>query len=205
MKQLITRAGVLEVEMAKNSNPLSGLPGNRQIEGWIKTVQEDEPLFSVIYADLDRFKEFNDRYGFLRGDQLIRLTAEILQRGLSLLPPRSRLGHVGGDDFVFVVPGEVSGEVLARMCTAFDEEKRGLFSAEDFCRGCYEAETRTGERCAVPLVTLSLAVVESRRLPGEVHPGLLVEVAASLKKKVKQITAREGRSFYFFDRRDHGK
>jgi EAL domain-containing protein (putative c-di-GMP-specific phosphodiesterase class I)/GGDEF domain-containing protein len=205
MKQIVTRAGVLEVEMAKNSNPLSGLPGNRQIERWIKTTQEDEPLFSVVYADLDRFKEFNDRYGFLRGDRLIRLTAEILQRGLSLLPPRSRLGHVGGDDFVFVVPGEVSGETLEMVCTAFDEEKRGLFSTEDFCRGCYEAETRTGERCTVPLVTLSLAVVESRRLPGEVHPGLLVEVAASLKKKVKQITAREGRSFYFFDRRDHGK
>jgi GGDEF domain-containing protein len=192
MKQIVTRAGVLEVEMAKNSNPLSGLPGNRQIERWIKTIQEDEPLFSVVYADLDRFKEFNDRYGFLRGDQLIRLTAEILQRGLSLLPPRSRLGHVGGDDFVFVVPGEVPCETLETLCAAFDEEKRGLFSTEDFCRGCYEAETRTGEHCTVPLVTLSLAVVESRRLPGEDASGLLVEVAASLKKKVKPITSRKG-------------
>ncbi len=203
MKQIITRSSELEVELALNSNPLTGLPGNRHIEKWIMDSLELRRDFTIIYADLDRFKEYNDRYGFIQGDQLICLTGEILRVGVNAFPVGTKLGHVGGDDFVLVCPGLVNEEHLKEICFAFDKEKQTFFSQDDLSRGFYEGEDRCGKRVQVRLVTLSLAVVESRQLGESVHPGELTEIAASLKHRVKQITAERLASAYCFERRNH--
>jgi len=200
MKQIIVRAGELEVERAMSCNPLSGLPGNRHIQNWIEEARRGES-FTLVYGDLDRFKEYNDRHGFLKGDELINLTASVLREGLDGLPPGSRLGHVGGDDFVCVCPGPVSQFALESICRIFDERKTIYFSPEERNAGWYEAENRLGEKCAVPLVTLSIAVIESDRISPETHPGKIAEIAASLKHAVKQKTARERRSAWMFERR----
>lgn len=201
MKQIIVRSGEVEVERALNANPLTGLPGNRHIEKWIHDNLQLGMDFTVIYADLDRFKEYNDRYGFIQGDRLICLTGDVLRNGLISFPVGTRLGHVGGDDFVFVCPGSVDRVALQEICEAFDSRKRSFFSEEDQHRGFYEAEDRLGEIVQVRLVTLSLAAVESSRLGRDVHPAELTEIAASLKHRAKQITAREKKSAFCFDRR----
>jgi GGDEF domain-containing protein len=58
---------------------------------------------------------------------MIRFTARLLAESLHALPPGAQLGHVGGDDFVLVCPGEVSPEALDAICRRFDEEKESLF------------------------------------------------------------------------------
>ncbi len=200
MKQIIARAGELEVERAMSCNPLSGLPGNRHIQNWIEEARQGDS-FTLVYGDLDRFKEYNDRHGFLKGDELINLTASILREGLDAFPQGSRLGHIGGDDFVCVCPGTVSSLALESICRIFDERKLVFFAPEERTAGCYEAENRRGEKCIVPLVTLSLAVIESDRIAPETHPGKIAEIAASLKHAVKQKTSCEGRSAWMFERR----
>jgi EAL domain-containing protein (putative c-di-GMP-specific phosphodiesterase class I)/GGDEF domain-containing protein len=200
MKQIIARAGELEVERAMSCNPLSGLPGNRHIQNWIEEARQGDS-FTLVYGDLDRFKEYNDRHGFLKGDELINLTASILREGLEAFPQGSRLGHVGGDDFVCVCPGTVSPLALESICSLFDERKLVFFAPEERTAGYYEAENRRGEKCVVPLVTLSLAVIESDRIAPETHPGKIAEIAASLKHAVKQKTSSEGRSAWMFERR----
>lgn len=204
MKQVIARAGELDVERARSCNPLSGLPGNRHIQKWIEDVRK-ENLFTLIYCDLDRFKEYNDRHGFVKGDELINLTASVLREGLDELPSGSRLGHVGGDDFVCVCPGKASPNALEKICRTFDEKKRVYFSSEEIAKGFYEATNRQGEVCSVPLVTLSLAVIEKGNLAPDTHPGEVAERAASLKHAVKQITASERRSSWLCDRRESGQ
>lgn len=205
MKQIIVRSGELEIELALNSNPLTGLPGNRHIEKWIMDSIQLEKDFTIVYADLDRFKEYNDRYGFIQGDQLICLTGDVLRNGLSAFPAGTRLGHVGGDDFVFVCPGLVDEEALCGICRTFDERKEAFFSTVDRVRGFYEAEDRRGEIVQVRLVTLSLAAVESRQLGKSLHPAELTEIAASLKHRVKQITAERKASAFCFERRDYNE
>ncbi|HJL18690.1 MAG TPA: GGDEF domain-containing protein [Sandaracinaceae bacterium LLY-WYZ-13_1] len=202
MRQLITRSVELEVQTARGSNPLTGLPGNPIIEKWIGGSLE-QPEFAIVYADLDRFKEYNDRYGFLMGDEVIRLTAQVLARHLGQLGEDVRLGHVGGDDFVLVCPRGVDPAGLDALCAAFDADKRTLFDPEDLSRGSFEATDRRGQISDVPLVTLSLAVIERERLHDDVHPALLGQIAASLKKKVKQRTAHERRSAWMAERRAH--
>ena len=195
IQQLIARATQLEIETAQGANPLTGLPGNRQIEGWIGRVLARE-AFGVVYADLDRFKEYNDRYGFLKGDEMIRFTGQLLEGLRGLLPEGSTLGHVGGDDFVLVCPGRVSEEVLESLCAAFDREKGRFFSDEDRHRGAYWATDRRGDRVCVPLVTLSLAAVGPECFGGDPHPVRLSELAAQGKKRAKTRSALRRRSSY---------
>ncbi|QTX32797.1 EAL and GGDEF domain-containing protein [Aminithiophilus ramosus] len=199
MKQIISHSVRFEVDEARNCNPLSGLPGNRNVEEWIEEARRRGSPFTVVYADLDRFKEFNDRYGFLQGDRLLRLTADLLQEGLEGLPSGTKIGHVGGDDFVLVAPGEVSLEALESLCRSFDDRKGIFFSEEERRRGSYEAKNRSGERGPVPLVTLSLAAVESDRSDGA---GGLAERAAALKEEAKVISARERVSSVTAERRE---
>ena len=201
MKQLIGRATELEVRAATGANPLTHLPGNRMIERWMRQATQGE-RFCVIYGDLDHFKEYNDRYGFLQGDRMIRLTARVLSESLHLLPPGSHLGHVGGDDFVIVCPGGVEPGALEALCRRFDAEKKDLFEREDWERGWFESVDRQGHEVKVPPVTLSLAVLDSRRMgESHPHPATLSTLAASLKKKVKELSAQTRASAFMFERR----
>lgn len=200
IRQLIMRSTALEVQSAQGSSPLTGLPGNRSIERWILNAL-DQPRGCVLYADLDRFKEYNDCYGFLRGDEMIRCVARVLSRALSGLGTEARLGHIGGDDFVIVVPEAVDPVAVRAICTQFDAAKLELFESEDVKQGCFRAVDRRGQEVSVPLVTLSVAVVPVEAVQSAEHPGALVQMAASLKRKVKEMTTSTRASGFLFERR----
>jgi EAL domain-containing protein (putative c-di-GMP-specific phosphodiesterase class I)/GGDEF domain-containing protein len=200
IKQLIARSVEVQVQQAQGANPLTGLPGNRSIERWIRAALDSDE-YTVVYADLDRFKEYNDCYGFLMGDEVIRFTARVLAKYLARFPKGVSLGHVGGDDFVFVAQRQVAEELLADLCREFDEGKLQFFSPADGARGYFEATDRRGQRVQVKLVTLSLAAICSTQLGQRPHPAQLGQIAASLKKKVKQLTQDRGESAWLFERR----
>ncbi|NPU84553.1 MAG: EAL and GGDEF domain-containing protein [Syntrophaceae bacterium] len=203
MKQIITKAVELEVRCAMGANPLTNLPGNELIRNWI----HDALLlhaYSILYADLDNFKGFNDVYGFLMGDEMLRLTAKVLSEVLPSLPAGSRLGHIGGDDFVIVCPGIVEDGAVQSLCEAFDREKIALFRDDHIRQGYMDIRDRQGDSVRVPLVTISIAIVDSRRVWVDPHPALFSVVAASLKKKVKQMTRETGRSGFLFEQRTYG-
>ncbi|MDD4836559.1 MAG: EAL domain-containing protein [Dethiosulfovibrio sp.] len=204
MKQVIARSAEIEVRQALTCNPLSGLPGNQEIQRWISRCKGCDSPFTLIYADLDRFKEYNDTYGFIEGDGLIKLTASVLQDGFSELGSRVSLGHVGGDDFVAVVTGNLPEGCLDSICREFDRRKRDFFHQEDWDRGFFCSVNRKGENCNVSPVTLSLAVIEKENLGWDIHPAKMSEIAASLKHRAKQLTYETGRSGWVQERRFHG-
>lgn len=204
MKQVIARSAEIEVRQALTCNPLSGLPGNQEIQRWISRCKGCDSPFALIYADLDRFKEYNDTYGFIEGDGLIKLTASVLQDGFSELGSRVSLGHVGGDDFVAVVTGNLPEGCLDSICREFDRRKRDFFHQEDWERGFFCSINRKGENCNVSPVTLSLAVIDKENLGWDIHPAKMSEIAASLKHRAKQLTYETGRSGWVQERRFHG-
>ena len=203
MKQVIARSAEIEVRQALTCNPLSGLPGNQDIQRWISCAQQGGGAFSLIYADLDRFKEYNDTYGFVEGDELIKLTASVLQEGLMELGCRAMVGHVGGDDFVAVISGPLPEDYLDAICREFDRRKLVHFKDEDVRTGGYSSTDRKGEVCRVPLVTLSLAVLDSDRLGDSLHPARIAEIAASLKHMAKRRTSELGKSAWVQERRSY--
>ncbi|WP_376792069.1 response regulator [Thermoflexus sp.] len=102
-------------------NPLSGLPGNPEIEKEIRLrLQEGQP-FGIAYIDLNRFKEFNDRFGFLEGDRVIRALADLLVKAISQHgdPAVDFIGHIGGDDFVIIVRPHVLERVVRYILDEF--------------------------------------------------------------------------------------
>jgi len=199
IRSLIQRSIELQVRSAQGESPLTGLPGSRSIHQWIDAYRT-APELVVLYADLDRFKEYNDRYGFLMGDEMIRLSARVLVRMAASLET-AKVGHVGGDDFVVIFPNGVAPETVDAACREFDEEKLALLDQEDVRQGHLVAKSRTGQVEPVPLVTMSIAMIERSKLRCELHPALLSHLSASLKALAKRKTAEERRSGFVAERR----
>jgi len=181
----------------RNLSPLTGLPGNIRIQEEIeRMVREDRP-FAVLYSDLDNFKAYNDQKGFVRGDRLIQATARIIQDAVvEYSGSDGFVGHVGGDDFVAVVPPEIAEEVAKRIVERFDLEINDFYDKEDLERGYVEVEDRKGVLQKLPLagVSVGIATTQVRRFA---HYGEAVAVATEMK----QFAKRETRSSYAVDRR----
>ncbi len=198
IRQLIQRSAELEVQTARESNPLTRLPGSPRIHAWIEHGLAEDPDggLTVLFTDLDSFKQLNDVYGLLTGDELVRRTAQLLAASLPLLGPEAQLGHAGGDDFVVVCRRPVAADALREVCARFDRERLGLFKSADLGRGYFYARDDRGNLNKVPLTTLSLTVVAARALGEERRPAAFSQAAASLRRTAKALTAALGRSAF---------
>jgi len=181
----------------RNLSPLTGLPGNIRIQEEIeRQVREDRP-FAVLYSDLDNFKTYNDQKGFVRGDRLIQATARIIQDAVvEFGGAEAFVGHVGGDDFVAVVPPEVAEDVAKRITERFAEQLPDFYDAEELERGHVRMEDRKGVLQDIPLVAVSVGIASTSRR-GFAHYGEAVAVATEMK----QFAKRDPGSSYAVDRR----
>ena len=180
-----------------DANPLTHLPGNtsiiRHTQGLIDACHD----FALGYCDLDFFKSFNDKYGFSRGDEVLMMTSRIIVNSIKAFPLEfSFVGHVGGDDFVFIVPCADAENVCQRIIDSFDEIVPQFYDQEDSQRGGIVSTDRQGVLRAFPLMALSIAVVFNKN-NSLVHYGEAAQTAMNLKKKAKE----SPRSNYVFDRR----
>ena len=170
----------------RNANPLTGLPGNLEIQRELDCRIETKKPFAAIYADLDDFKAYNDVYGFLKGDIAIKLTADILSDETGLFGG-AFIGHIGGDDFIAIVGPPDADAYCMRVIAQFDTRIRALYSAEDLERGMLVTYNRKGELVPFPIMSISLAVVTSEHRSFLSHLQVS-DIAAELKKKAKSIT-----------------
>lgn len=145
-------------------HPSTRLPGAREIEAELSRRVASGEKFGACYADLDHFKEFNDRYGYHHGDQVIRLVARILHDVVKgLCPDDGFVGHIGGDDFLFTVPLAAVPRVCDEIVHVFDELISMQYSEQDRRVGYFFGKDRRGQLHRVPLMTLSVGVVTNQR------------------------------------------
>lgn len=197
--ELAARVGLSLARMQRvfDNNPLTRLPGNTSILRSIQAVLDNGQDVAIGYVDIDNFKPYNDRYGFSRGDEVLRMLAMLLTNTLREIEiGRAFAGHVGGDDFTFIIPLTHVKEVCERIIKTFTLLSRNFIDREDLERGFFEGKDRQGKEQQFPLLTLSISVVcnERRRFR---HYGAVAETASQIKKKVKSM---EG-SNYLIDRR----
>jgi diguanylate cyclase (GGDEF)-like protein len=180
-------------------SPLTGLPGNIRVQEEIRRRVAEEQPFALLYADVDHFKAYNDHYGFVRGDRAIQAMARLASEvAHDMVGPEAFVGHVGGDDFVLIVPPEIAEDVAARLCERFDEEAPMLYDPDDLERGHIEVKDRQGAMAKFPILTLSVGVV-STSIRGFSHYGEAVSVATEMKQVAKR---QPGSSFAVDRRRD---
>jgi GGDEF domain-containing protein len=190
-------AMLVRTERDVSVHPSTRLPGTNDIEREIRRRLESNQEFAVCYADLDHFKEFNDRYSYYDGDRVIYILSRILHdvvRGL--MGPRGFVGHIGGDDFIFVIPaGEIS-PVCSEILEVFDSLIPLQYNEQDRRAGYFFGKDRRGQLHRVPLMTLSIGIVTNRHRRFA-HPAQVSELATEMKSYAKTLPG----SVFVVDRR----
>ena len=178
-------------------SPLTGLPGNVQIHAELKKRLFKKEDFGVLYLDLDNFKAYNDVYGFIKGDEIIKFTARTIVKNVHALKNNDCfVGHIGGDDFVAIISKTNYDEICQNIINEFDSESLSYFTEEDRKRGYIEVANRRGILEDFPLTAISIGVVdvEPDRFNNILEIG---EVGAQVKHLAKTILG----SSYVIDRR----
>jgi diguanylate cyclase (GGDEF)-like protein len=177
-------------------NPSSRLPGPASIEKEIERQIEIGQQFAVCYADLDNFKAFNDYYGYYYGDRIIQLTARIIKDVVFDLCREGFVGHIGGDDFIFVIPADMVSAICENIIRTFDTLIPYRYHPDDRERGFITTANRRGTMEEYSLMTISIAVVVNK---GKMfsHVGEMSHMLADLKTYTKSL---EG-SNYVIERR----
>jgi diguanylate cyclase (GGDEF)-like protein len=178
-------------------HPSTRLPGTIDIEAEITRRLHQSTPFAVCYADLDHFKEFNDRYSYYDGDRVIRILAKILHDVVKgVCADRGFVGHIGGDDFIFIVPAGVVNETCSEIVSIFDALVPYQYSEQDRRAGYFFGKDRRGQLHRVPLMTVSIGVVSNERRQFA-NAAQVSELATEMKSYAKTLTG----SVYTIDRR----
>ncbi len=180
-----------------DANPLTRLPGNTSIITTIQRLLSAQKDFGLAYVDMDNFKPYNDKYGFSRGDEALLMTARLLVNtvgGCQCAP--CFVGHIGGDDFVFILPLDQVEVACKRLIEGFDAIVPSFYDPEDRARGSILSYDRQGRELVFPILSISVAVVLN--CGGKyTHYAQLSHVAGQLKKIAKATLG----SNYVIDRR----
>lgn len=178
-------------------HPSTRLPGTTEIEREIRRQLEGDGEFAVCYADLDHFKEFNDRYSYYDGDRVIYLLSRLLHDVVKgMLGTRGFVGHIGGDDFIFVVPLAEVNPICTEILSVFDTLVPLQYNDQDRRAGYFFGKDRRGQLHRVPLMTLSIGIVTNRSRKFT-HPAQVSELATEMKSYAKTLPG----SVFVVDRR----
>jgi diguanylate cyclase (GGDEF)-like protein len=191
------RAVLRRTQAARDLSPLTGLPGNFKITAEIENAIQSSRDFALVHGDLDNFKAFNDHYGFMRGDEVIRFCGSCFtEAAVSLGIDGAFVGHIGGDDFVAMIPPAVAEPFCKEVIERFDDGILDLYDTADALRGYIEVIDRRGERYAFPVVSLSLGVAST-----DVRDIGTQWEASAIAVEMKEFAKKQPGSTYRIDRR----
>ncbi len=178
-------------------HPSTRLPGAVEIEADIGRRLALDVRFATCYADLDHFKEFNDRYSYYEGDRVIRILAQILHDVVKgVCHGDGFVGHIGGDDFIYIIPVNAVTEVCAEIVSIFDALIPYQYSEQDRRAGYFFGKDRRGQLHRVPLMTVSIGVVTNERRHFT-HAAQVSALATEMKSYAKTLPG----SVFSIDRR----
>jgi diguanylate cyclase (GGDEF)-like protein len=182
---------------AINTNPLTLLCGNVVIRAETEKRMNSGVPFAILYIDLINFKSFNDCYGFLRGDDIIKNTAKILLSCIKQFGGKGDfMGHIGGDDFIMLTTPQNYEAIAKNIIKQFDDTIRSYYDGEDLGKDFISVPDRNNNILRFPIMTISIAVINTAQTT-IVHFGQLSEIAAELKQLAKQ----QNSSTFVVDRR----
>lgn len=188
-KELLARIRMVlrRTQRDLEANPLTRLPGNVAILHEFTKCIESKKQFAVCYADLDKFKAYNDKYGFEHGDNVIRETARILLGAIKECGrPEDFVGHIGGDDFVVVTTPEFADKICQKIIYDFDKISPSFYNQEDRENGFIIGYDRQSKIHKIPLLSISIGVV-TNEMRDIAHVAQIGEIGAELKKLAKSM------------------
>jgi len=182
---MATRLKELE-QMSLDASPLTRLPGNIAIERSINRRLLEKSPFAMCYLDLDNFKSYNDRYGYIRASDLIKEAGQVIHDAVRRLnDPDAFVGHIGGDDFVVIINSKLAKAACQSIIHDFDAMIPGYYSEEDRAAGAIDGVDRYGVPRRFPLISISIAVLNYQ--PGSIYSSAaeIASAAAAVKDRLK--------------------
>lgn len=179
---------IKRAQYSSYASPLTGLPGGRIIEEALKDKLKKRICFSFGYVDIDNFKSFNDVYGYLKGDSVIMQTAYMLYTAIKRFGNKDDfIGHIGGDDFVFITTPDEYKQICQNFILMFDRIIPFHYSPEDRKRMFIITQDRTHKVKRISLMSVSIAVVNKRNHSESVNLIKISEKVAEIKQYLKKI------------------
>ncbi|WP_374964135.1 GGDEF domain-containing protein [Lysinibacillus sp. RS5] len=182
IRELLLKLVETQVAIASFLNPLSSLPGNKLIDEKLEEALQ-LPRYSLIYFDLDHFKSYNDTYGFNKGDKILLYLTDILKR--NIVGTEEFLGHIGGDDFVAILPHYEANSICQRIIDEFDAFILSFYELEDL--GQLQIHNRVGTLEPFTCTSLSIAVITNQYQQFE-SVDQLSDAVTRVKKQCKKIS-----------------
>lgn len=193
VRELLRCITELQIQHAREANPLTGLPGNATLARHIEAALAAQRAIHVAYADCNHFKPYNDAYGYAAGDKVIHAIGELLVRHAGA---DDLVTHVGGDDFVAVFESADWQARCEAVLADFRDRTTGFYSAEDVARGRVQGKDRDGQERWFPLLSLAIGVCS----PDPLHCRSHLEVGA-LASDAKTEAKRLGGNVLYVTRR----
>jgi diguanylate cyclase (GGDEF)-like protein len=184
---------IQRIHRVLDNNPLTRLPGNTSIQRAVESAL-GKPM-AVCYIDINHFKPYNDVYGFSHGDEVLRMLGRLMSNAVKE-SGGGFSGHIGGDDFVFIVPIGRAESVCKTIIANFNAIAAEMFEEREKSNGYYISTNRRGEEEKFPLLSIAIGIVPTDSQKFD-HYGKVAEVAAELKKYAK----KSGESCYVVDKR----
>lgn len=187
----------------RDINPVTGLPGQA---GFIRELEkrlETKKIFAVFYSDLLNFKLYNQKYGFKKGDDVLRFNANLILTALKDLgTPSDFVAHPHSDDFIFLSSPDSIKEICERILKVFNVGIRSFYSDEDKVRECIEIKNRKGEILKIPFLCIHLGVVTNEDYEF-INAPQVIQIASELKDYIqknseKSMFVKERRKKYPF-------
>jgi len=197
--ELVARVklAIQRATMLRDLNALTGLPGNAAILREMSVRLAAGRDLACMHADVDAFKAFNDRYGFARGDQAIRATADALLDALDAAPnPEHFAGHIGGDDFLVLTAPELAEPLARDFIARFDQAVPQLYDPVERDQGWVEVWDRRRQRHRAPLMSISIGIART-----DTHELESAVAVAAIAGEMKSVAKLQTGSAVALDRR----
>lgn len=164
------------------TSPVTGLPSSRLIEDQLRQIIRRKD-WSVLYIGINHIGDFNDMYGFVAGDDVLRFTAMLLTEVVDEMGSGTDfIGHIGGDDFLIVSTPESSSQIKDRLIQRFNEEVVTFYSFRDRERGSIEIIDGNNQPQQAPLMTLAVGLIKHDTVPfSDIRE--ITEVAADARRR----------------------
>jgi GGDEF domain-containing protein len=155
---------------------------NRQIQDRL----DQKIPFALAYADLDHFKPFNDKYGFSRVDEVIKITGRLMLNIVRNKFSRNTfIGHVGGDDFLCIMDPSLIEEACQELIDAFDQIVPSFYDPEDREGECILSQDREGYARKYPIMGISIGIATAG-VGVFTHFGEVTSIASEMKSFAKK-------------------
>lgn len=157
--RLRVRNTIKSAEVASLTSPSTGLASGRLIEQQLRELMRTED-WGVLYIGIRGLDAFNEAYGFVAGEEVLRFAGMLLNDAVDELgTPDDFIGHIGGDDFLVVTEADKVGALREEIIRQFNQDVGTHYDFMTRMQGYLIIHDDDGNEIKTPLMSLTIGTL----------------------------------------------